>query len=410
MGLYTIKWLNDNFDETLLGLYYYGTLSYITIVVSLLDFGIPKLIQKYFTSKPHKNETGDFWTSINVVRVLSFFIGLLIVFLTYRLTGHTDLKITLLLFLLQFILIWDLNYRSICDAFNQGWQFNITDFVGRSILVLSLVLTNFLKPDSINYLDYFLYTTLFVYVISFFADSFWQSKRYTFGKFDKQIFSENLKPMFLLGSAVFLAAVLLQARQLILNNYFVNDPSMLGSFGNADKIFTLAGIIPGITMPILASHVTRQLKTDHLSRVSAKIKEILKVTQKRSIIIEYGLYTLILGTIVAFGTIVVSPFLMGFIDSQGKYPQTINAILILSIAMVIYSTVYFYSFLIVFLGGEKFEFMSTVFLTLFGLLFYFILIPTYGIYGACIATVIIFGIDFCIKIYSLSHLTREKEN
>lgn len=409
MGLYTIRWLNEYFDVQTLGLYY-GTLAYITIVVSFLDFGIPAIIQRYFTPKPDKSTTGAFWTSINFMRFLSFFLGLIVISLTYRLTGHDKLQITILFYLLQFILIWDLNYRSICDAFNEGWQFNITDFVGRAFLVLCLIFTSFFKPEYLNYLDYFLYVTLFVYLMSFFVDSIWQSKRYTFGKIDENIIKENLKPIFLLGSVVFLSSIFLQSRQLILNNYYAFDPATLGSFGNADKIFTLAGIIPGITMPILASHVTRHLKTGEVSKASSKLEKMFKLSYKRSVIVEYGLYTTILGTLVAFGTVILSPFLMNFIDTANRYPQTINAVFILSPAMIIYSTAVFYSYLIVFLGGERFEFASKVFLTVLGLTIFYLLIPNYGIYGACVATVIIFLADFCIKIFSLSTLTREKND
>ncbi|GAB4145825.1 MAG: hypothetical protein OHK0017_05840 [Patescibacteria group bacterium] len=399
LGLYTTRWLNFNLDEQEVGLYYYGTIAYVGIVLAVLDLGLPKIVQKFYTNFNQPSETGRFWTTISMIRLLTYFIGVALILFTYRLSGHEDINLILFVYSLQFVLVADLNYRSICDALGHSWQFSLTDFGNRVIIVGGLFFSQYLRPGWLGYLEYLLTITFIAYIIGFTIDTFWQRKYTPYSKFDFKILKQQAKPMTLLGASVFLAQIYMLSRQIILNNFFSAEEygSMLGAFGNADKVFIIAAIIPGLTMPMYASKIKRRLSLEQENTISRKLRSRFKLGLRSSIILESSILSLILGIVIAAGVFLFSPWLIQLIDAQNKFPLTLDAVRIFAVAMIPFALVFFMAHLQIFMGGEKYEFLGTLLLAILGLPLYFWVIPKYGIYGACWATVLIYFVDVLQK-------------
>jgi O-antigen/teichoic acid export membrane protein len=358
------------------------------------------MVQKFYTNPHKQEEIANFWSTFSWLRIFSYFFGIVLIGLSYKFSSVENLGLILAIFSLQFILLADLAFRSICDAKGHTWQFSLTDFGNRLILVFGLISFDLFKIQ-FNALNYFLIFTLISYTVGILADAIWQKPFYSFGDFDFEILKKYLKPIFYLGLSGFTVALYLQTRKIILNSFGVQE-NLVNGFGNAEKIFSLATIVPGLTMPMIASLVKKRLDGGILSEFGAWLKKKMDWTTTKSIIVEWLSYTLVLSLVLTLGMIIFGPLVIWLVDAGGKYQSAYSTLPILSLGMLPFTTVIFLANLIVFLGGEKYELYGTSILAVIGLGLYFALIPQYGIYGASWATVIVFFIDLFLKLYFIT--------
>jgi O-antigen/teichoic acid export membrane protein len=390
-------------------------IDYVQIILAFIDLGIPKLIQKFYTnnqdSLQNDLEISSFWTAFTYLRVFSYFLGIVLIGFSFSLSSIANLGLILAIFSLQFILVSDLAFRSICDAKGHTWQFSFTDLGNRLILVFGLVIFDFIKSglksglnQNITGLNYFLSVTAISYAVGIVADAVWQRKYYNFQRFDiskiLSLLRTYLKPIAYLALSGLTVASYLQTRKIILNSYGY-DVDLVNGFGNAEKIFILVGIVPGLTMPTIASLVKKRLDQKQVGSFGLWFKQNLNWSFNKSILGEWLSYIFIFSLVLTIGMLLFGPLIVWLIDSTGKYQSAYRVLPIFSLGMLPYTLVLFLANLIIFLNGEKYELYGSIILAIFGLGLYFWLIPSGGIFGAAWATVMIFFLDLILKIFFL---------
>ena len=404
LGLYTTRWLISHTTGSDYNAYLV-VIDFSQIILTLIELGIPKLVQKFYTNDHEPSDIPAFWTAFSYLRVLSYFVGIVLIALTFRFSSVDSLGLILGIFSLQFILLTDVAFRSICDAKGHTWQFSLTDLGNRLLLVGGLLAFDIFRLDY-NGLQYFLWVTCFSYLAGFIADAIWQRQYYSFGRLDLSVLRKYLKPIFYLGLSGFTVAMYMQTRKIILNNYGFEEV-LVNGFGNAEKIFTLVTIIPGLTMPMVASLVKKRLSSGTLSKLGQWFYQSWSWTKSKSIISEWFIYTLGLSLLLTLGMLVFGPLILWLVDSQNKYASALQILPILSLGMLPFTPVIFLANLIVFLNGEKYELYGTSILAVFGLSLYFLLIPSYGIFGAAWATVAIFFLDLILKVFFIAKILNQ---
>jgi O-antigen/teichoic acid export membrane protein len=405
LGLYTTRWLISHTTGTDYNAYLV-IIDFSQIILTVIELGIPRLVQKYYTNNQNEADIPAFWTTFTYLRLLSYFVGVVLIGLTYQFSSVNNLGLILGIFSLQFILLTDIAFRSICDAKGHTWQFSLTDLANRLLLVFGLIAFDVLRLNY-NGLQYFLLITLVSYLVGIIADAIWQKPYYSFGEFDFDILKKYLQPILYLGISGFTVAMYMQTRKIILNNYGF-DQNLVNGFGNAEKIFTLVGIVPGLTMPMIASMVKKRLDAGKMAQFGNWLNTNLKFSKTKSIMVEWFSYTFGLSVVLTLGMLVFGPLIIWLVDSQNKYGSALQVLPIFSLGMIPFTPVVFFAHLIVFLNGEKYELYTTTILAIIGLILYFLWIPSFGIFGAAWATVTIFFIDLIVKIFFLQRILDEK--
>jgi len=405
LGLYTTRWLIGHTSGADYNSYLV-VIDYAQIILAVIDLGIPRIVQKFYTNSKDDAEIPAFWTAFTWLRVFSYFFGIVLIGLSFKFSSIDNLGFILAIFSLQFILVSDLAFRSICDAKGHTWQFSVTDLANRLLLVFGLIAYDILKLGN-NGLNYFLIVTAISYVFGILADSIWQRKFYSFGPLDLGILKKYARPIIYLALSGFTVATYFQTRKIILNNYGY-DADIVNGFGNAEKIFTLVGIVPGLTMPMIASKVKKRLDEGQLSTLGEWFKLKFNWSVTKSILSEWLTYTFILSLVLTIGTLLFGPLIIWLIDTQGKYMSAYQVLPILSLGILPFTVVIFLANLIIFLNGEKYELYGTTILAVIGLSLYFLLIPKGGVYGASWASVLVFFIDLALKFYFLKKVLDQR--
>ncbi len=406
-GFYTTRWIVSNLSKTQYEQYNL-VLAYTAIINSVVGLGIPQLIQKFYTNKHTAEEIAPFWTSFSFLRFSSFFMGLLIILVTYPISQTNNLGLIMGVYTIQFILLFDINYRSICDAKGYAWKFSLTDFGNKLILVSLLIAYPILKPD-VSALFYFVAVSGIAYTIGLLTDSFIHRKLTPLGKVDFELLRRNFKPIIYISLAFIILGIYTTTDKLFLK-YFGYSADTINGYANAYKLFETAIIVPALTAPTIASIAKNHLDDKKVTKFGSKIQSWFhgksnKAKQQfgtnRAIIFEWSLFTLFIGLISSVGVWLFGSIAINLIDSSNKYPLAYEILPILGITLIPISLLFFYGNLVIFKDGEKETFIGQILVLILGLLLYVILIPKYGAYGAAIATVLTYTADFLTKVVQL---------
>jgi O-antigen/teichoic acid export membrane protein len=324
-------------------------------------------------------DLANFWTTTTILRLLSYLVGLIIIFLTYKLSQTTDLIVIIGIFTAQFILLADLAFRSIADSNNKSWQFSVTDLVGKLILVFFMYFSvQFFKASIIC----FAAISIVAYSTSLLIDGFWQRKNYSWGKFDFAIIKLELGAIGFLTLADIVNG-LYSKTDLLFLRYFNFDLVAVASYSNAYKLFEIATIIPGLTMPVLASILRKKLNS----------REITKKA-----LIRYYEIALGVGVLTTLAVNFFAQTGIWLIDPSGKY-DSLNLLRILSLILVVLFPTLLSSDLLNVSGLEKKQFWSKFWTAGLALVLYIVLIPIYGGVGAAFATLIFFTFELVVKTW-----------
>jgi hypothetical protein len=412
LGIYTTRWLITNLSPETFETYNL-ILGYNAVILSLVNFGLPLLVQKYYTNTQDSSKIKDFWTTFGVLRIITYFAGLAFIFLTFPLSQTNELGYIIGIFTAQYILIADLNYRSVCDSKGRSWQFSTTDFIGKLLLVillLSFSVINFW--EKIVPLEFFILSSIFSYLVSLAIDAYWQREYTGLGRFDLQIFRENLKPIFYLFLSTSLVGFYLMTDRIFLK-YFGYDEFVVNGYSNAFKIFDLVAVVPGLTMPAIASLVKGKIDTNQpnmttgfstkLPGFSKKIKNTF--SNKQIILLEWTIISLLLGLFLSITILIFDPIIIQVLDPNLKYPLTFDALSIMALGMIPMAPIIFLANLLVFLHGEKFDLLVVAVTSSLSILMYFLIIPEFGLVGASWLRVGILSLDICLKFFFVYKLT-----
>ncbi len=394
LGFFTTRWLvevlsvSDYRNYNLI-------LAYNAVLLVLIDFGIPQTLQKIYTHNQNAKENSDVWTTITILRVVSYFLAVVLICFTYPISQTQDLGLILSLFTAQFILVADLNYRSICQAVGRTWQFSVTDFLGKFILVCGLILGNIVLYFGLAPLYYFIILSIIAYSISLVIDAFWQRKFTHFGKFNFKTLQKNSKGLVYLALANLAIAIYLTTDKLFLA-YFKFSDNSINSYSNAYKLFEIAQVVPGLVMPAISSLVTKQIVVEKDSK------------EKQKILFRFAGFALGLGVILSIGIALFGWLAIWLIDSQNKYNQTAQILPLLGISLVFICPMLIFKDTTIFLGKEKYDLITTALTATLAVILYIILIPNFGLNGAVIATIISYLFDLIIKAFVLNWLLKKE--
>lgn len=406
LGILTARWANNNFSE---GEYfeYNAIIAYTSVILAVINFGLPVILQKYYTNQDNKDRRNQVWNTLMIVRIFTFFLGLGIIFFTYSFSGSNNLALISAFFVVQFVLVADAHYRAVCDAEGRSWQFSIGDFVARFLVVMVLYIGLTMPQLNINL--WFLVYTLFVgYLINYSIDFVWQYKYTNFAKPDFSIIKEQFRPMFFLSLATISFALYNSTDKLFIANLGFPQ-SDLNSYANGYKIYESAMIVPGITAPMLASYMKRRFDQKILGPIAKFLqKKVPDITFNKSFFTEWGIISLVIGFGLFLGMIIVGPVLLWLIDPNNLYPKALEVIPIFALAIFTTPISGILAYFIIFnTNGEKYEFIGSIFLVFVALFSYSLLIPRFGVLGAAWSTCIYFFFDLFIKIFLLNKVLKQ---
>jgi len=389
LGIFTTRWIINNFSGEEYVTYNY-VVAYNSIVLGFITMGLPYIVQKVFTNHSDENKLRNFWTTIWLLRLASYFLGLLFILITYKIAQTNSLFYIIGFYTVQFIMISDFNYKSVCDATNRSWQFSLTDFITKSLLLLLLLFFAYQISTraKLNYFSIFILFSIACGLLGLLLDNFFQRKIARFGVFDINILKSHFSSILSLSVSSLIVSLYINTDKLILGYFTHSNPVAVGSYSNAYKIFEVLTVIPGLTMPVLASMIKRKTDTSDVAFIHKHIN--------RGVLIS-----LLLGIIMAMVILVFGNLALYIIDVHNRYAQEYQILKSLSFAIVFMSPALLVSNLLIFFNGEKESLIAIIMISAITLFIYFLLISMFSAMGAAFASGISYLLDFLFKYYFL---------
>ena len=385
-GFYTSYWINTYLTVEDQANYNVIT-AYTPTVLYFLGFGINEIIQKYYTNTNSKETLQNVWATFNFLRICSYFIGLLIVVLTYRIVKIENFLLLLLLFSAQFILVADQAYLSVCNSYKRNWQFTLVDFVTKGLVAILLLIGVFLEQNSSFNLFYLASSLLISYGVGMGIDAFWQRKDTKFGKIDFKLLKENKSTILNLSISAILVAIYLSTDRLILKRFASDE--VFNGYSNSYRVFEVGMIVPSLITPSLATDFKRKIDTINNNR--KKTKQLVK----------FNILLLLFGFIVSVGFLLTSPLALMLIQRTNNFKSAYQSMPILSFGLMFLFISIFNKQILIFLHQHKKTTYSMAFTSFSALILYLVLIPNYLHYGAAVATIISFISDAVLNFYFL---------
>ena len=410
LGFLTTRWLINFLPEKSLESYYL-ILAFNNIILATINLGIPTLIQKYYTNITDEKKLSEVWTTISALRIFTYFLGIVIILFTYPLSQTVNsLNYIIIIFTAQFILVADQNYRSVADTKHNSWQVALTDFLGKISVVAGIyTFTIWLTDYKADALSLFAWVSVVSYAIVFAIDFVWQYKNTKLGRFNFELLKENIPTLTYLSLSAFIVSIYLYTDKIFLKLFGYNE-FLINSYSNSYKLFEVATIVPSITAPILSSFIKNKIDRNEHSKVSKYFKEKLNLkSDSLSTIVEWCFYCFTAGLVYFIISIPMAKLGFYLIDPSNKYSLSNDVFPILAANLALLSPVLLLGNLIIFFDHEKQEFLNQIIVCIFGLSFYLVLIPIYGIFGAAWATLIAYLVDLIVKIIITFRILKNKK-
>jgi O-antigen/teichoic acid export membrane protein len=419
IGIFTNRWLVDPSHISPLELAEFNLITvYNGIILGMLTFGIPTLVQKFYTNEKDHTKYPTFWSTILFIQLFLYLVGVVFILVVCTFFSKNDLFLFLGLYTLQYILLIDGNFRSICDVFGRSWQFSLTDFLSKLILFIFLVASTYFS-FSVKYINYFIAISIIIYIIQFFSDWIWQKKYTPLSKIDLSLISSNINFYIYIGLTGILISLYSTTDRWFIN-YFGYSEFVLNGYVIAYKILETILVIPALSVPIIASLAKKEVdtyvskKNPTSSKFLTQLKNFLTFTDINNADIIY-IYTkwlavsLLIGILSSLGLFVVKDIAIGIIDGQRTYFNYASGSLsILLLALIPIGVSLYCNIVLIFLNREKQTFFIIVFIAIFTIMLYYLLISRYGHIGAGLASVISIFTDTTIRVIFLYKNIKDK--
>lgn len=291
LGIFIVRFQNTSLPKTELA-ELTKINAYTISILGFVTLGIPQIIQKFYTHNYHdfqnkKQEFAEFWTSFLIFRILSYFFAILIILTSFGLSGSNNLFAIIGLFSAQFIILADISFRSVADSVGKSWQFSFSDFFGKGVLVLGLLIVTggqFLANTiQISNFSWFIILSILAYFAAFCVDFIWQKKLtpLTFISFKvfSQVWETNRSEIIFLGISSFLTSLFLRTDILILDYFKPNSDSLVG-YSNSYRLFEIASVVPSLIVPVLASRFWQKCQRE--SNLQKKSEQKFKPSKSNS--------------------------------------------------------------------------------------------------------------------------------
>lgn len=421
LGFFVNRLINTHLDTEALNTYNLIT-AYTPIILGLVTFGLPDLIQKFYTNHRDPELLKDFWTTTSIIRFVSYFLGIGLIFLNFWLADLPLIENSLLapilivfktkdnlkqenlfyilgIFSAQFLLIADLGYRSVCNTRDRAWQFNFTDLLGKFLVVLFLALISLLFELT---LDTLILILLFAYSICFFLDFVWQKDLTEWGKWNYAIFQANLPSILYLSISSFITSLYWTTDRLFLKQFGATSYQING-YTNIYRVFEIATVPGSLIVPILATKLKMFLDDKRRDRHDNTNNLPTLIWSRLGLVLSLGLFVAVLFWLFA-------PWILSLIEPKKLYfENSIQALPALTVALVFYFGNVFLSHLLIYANGEKQHLYATLAVALLAFYLYFSLIPKFLILGASWATALFYIFDFVLKTFLVFSLYKDKQ-
>jgi O-antigen/teichoic acid export membrane protein len=392
-GLLSSRWLISNFSPDEYKEYTIIADSVNTIILTIITIALPNIIHKFYTNQDfaeeHKQKFADFWTTITILRFVTYLVGLGLLVVFWYIDVIHSFDIAILLFTAQFILLADLNYRTVCDSLNRSWQYGLTDMISKGVLVILLYgFARFFLLDSVVY--YYAFAAIGAYGLAVLIDFFWQHKYTPWGRFDVSIIRENLRSILFITGTNIITVTYLFSSQLFLD-FFEIPAEDINAFSNAyNRTFLTLATIPTIITPNIASLFKKTYD-----------KQGFQAARK------YIVYTLGFGVIYTVAIMIGGPIVLKLIDPQDLYANSYGLFFIIGSVMIFYPFLFLMADIFVFFHKEKYQLFAGSTLAVFGIIFQVSLIPWLGVLGSALSFLGVMVLDLIIKIALFYRLRRQ---
>lgn len=386
LGLLTSKWL-----ITFLSPGQYREYSLITDfltgwIIAIITFGIPQFIYRFYSNSDldklnlkTSEKFTQYWSTMMFLRGISFLVGIFLMFVGLYFLKIDNFTAAILVFTAQFIMIADQSFRSITDATGRSHLYGITDFVAKFLIVFLLYFISYLMKITVD-LAFLGIILIIGNLFSFILDSIFNFKFFGFGKINFTILKESFPSIFQFTLISLLSFLYIASFPATLN-YFQVDNIEYGSFVNAYfRIFFAVTTFATILIPNVATAFKKSLETKNKTQLYRSVQKLLFI---------------ILGSYLI--CIFAGPVIIYLIDSGTKYYFTFNYLLYLTPVMGIYVLNYFIFSVTTLFHKEKNDLLIVILLLFFSILLQFILIPTFGAFGAVLVFNITMVLDFILK-------------
>ncbi len=388
IGIISSRWLNEYLSSDQRSLF--TSVSAVAIfVVGIIEFGLPRLIQKYFTNIHNQQQIGHYWSTMWLLRLFSLVLAIPVLLVSNSLFKINDFWLLLSLFLTQFILISDQNFRGLLDAKGKGFVFSITDLVGKLTLITGLyflvgrLLEQFGGQTGIWT---FVWSAGIGYGLSLLLDWFLTRKIVWFKSPKWSIIKDNYQQIGLLTVASLVATTYVRTDVLYLN-WFGASGDTLNGYDNAFKLYEVATVAPGVLIPTVAS----QLK---------KLIDQAKTTiEKKKLIQKYLILSGFFGLGCTSAVWILGNLGLWLTGASSRYPLASQYLPILAVSLLFFPGVILVSNLFIFFGREKLETQSVIAVAIFSVVTYSILVSNFGGLGASWANVSLLCFDLCAKLF-----------
>ena len=396
-GLLLTKWLISNLTPQDYFNYSQITDLLISMVLIIISFSIPSLALRRYSNQEFRanaEEVAKFWSTMVCVRVISYFVGLILIIIGAHWIGQGDkLSLAILLYSAQFLLIADSIYKSITDATARSYIYGITDFVGKMMIVALLFGINWFFPDSVpqDYKLYFFSSILFIgYLLSLGLDIILNKSYTKFSYPDFGIIRTELKSIFYFTAIGALSFFYISSFTYFLKLYNVDVISYNSYVTAFFKIFSTTATFGLILTPSVAVHFTEAYKNKN------------KPSMNKALIKFFGIFA---GIYLLMGMAI--PIIVFLIDPTNKYPQTTQYAFWLLPLIGVFVTNSFINNITTLLHREKLDFWITAILFAINLFVQVILVSRFGVDGTIASFYIVLILDLILKSLLLGYSLKE---
>lgn len=401
IGIFTAQWSIRNIPENQLA-DLYTLIGLNAIVLTVIFLGIPELLHKLYTLNEENNQNPAIWSTYQFLRIVSFGVGLILFLAALPLLQIEYSWFPIVVYSGAFVVLWDLNYKSITDAMGNSWQFSVSDLVSKCFFLILLILFDVLNVNEVLPVMYFAVAGLCSFLLAFIIDSIWQRSHIIWAKPDITVLIENKNTIVNLSIISIVSAFYLYSDRLFLRIFDINNADIV-SYSNAYRLIEIIIVVPVLIAPIISSFVKKNIQSGEPKRYELIMNSYFKkcnLTPPHTIIM-HAIALILFGIGLSFGVLLVAPLLIRLIDIQLVYPQSIPILIMLSSILSIVTCHYYLRFIMIFYHYEHIDLRNSVIICVATLLLYVLLIPTFGIFGAAVATVISYFADFSLRLITV---------
>jgi O-antigen/teichoic acid export membrane protein len=354
-------------------------LSFVALFKAFSDLGLADIITREFAKRKRKKE--EFYSLLSLRIVLSLAMLFFIIVGSFLITDSPDIrKVILVLALFSSVDSFSIIIKALFKARQK------IEYESWGIILESLVVTIvgfyilFFFPSVLN-LAYSYFISVLVslfFMLTIFSLKFFPLKFL----WNKDIWIKYLKTSWPLALAALFSMIYVSIDSVMMG--YLNQITETGWYNAAYKIAVATGILMTI------------INASFYPALSSFFRKSRKNLQK---LWNYQVEIMVISSIpLMVGGYVLAPKIINFFYGEGFNPSILSLQILMVMSGIIYLSMPFHRILIISNHQDKF-FWITLFGAIINIVLNFILIPTFSLYGAAVATVITYFIVFCLFIW-----------